>query len=251
MSGHSKWSTIKRKKAAVDARRGKVFTTLIRELTMAAKLGGGDPHANPRLRFAIESARKENMPKENIERAIKKGTGEIEGETYQEVRYEGYGPAGVAIMVDTLTDNRNRTVGEIRRLFTRHGGNLGASGCVAYLFDQKGVLYFHRGAVDGEAVIETAIEADACDVLEEEDGLEIQTRPEEFHAVKSALEERGFTPQSADISMIPQTTVRLSGSDAQKMLKLFEALDDHDDVRRVWANFDISEEEMVNAAEAR
>lgn len=250
MSGHSKWSTIKRKKAAVDAKRGKAFTQLIRELTIAARLGGGDRDSNPRLRLAIENARKANMPNDNIERAIKKGTGGLVGGSYEEVRYEGYGPNGVAVMIDTLTDNRNRTVGEIRRLFTSHGGNLGSSGCVAYLFEQKGIFAFVGPGVDREALMEVAIEANVEDVTEEDDSLEIQTRPEELANVRAVLEERGFTPDRAEVSMIPSATVVLSGSDAEGMLRLFEALDEHDDVKRVHANFDISEAEMVRMAEA-
>lgn len=250
MSGHSKWSTIKRKKAVADAKRGKVFTQLIRELTIAARLGGGDRDANPRLRLAVENARKANMPNDNIDRAIKKGTGELAGESYEEVRYEGYGPSGVAVMIDTLTDNRNRTVGEIRRLFSKNGGNLGASGCVAYLFEQKGILAFDRSEVDSDAVVEAAIEANAQDVMEEDESLEIQTRPEDLGRVRTSLEEVGFSPARADISMIPQSTVALSGFDARRMLQLYESLDEHEDVKQVWANFDISEDEMERLAEA-
>ncbi len=250
MSGHSKWSTIKRKKAVVDAKRGKVFTQLIRELTIAARLGGGDRDSNPRLRLTIENARKANMPNDNIDRAIKKGTGELAGESYAEVRYEGYGPNGVAVMIDTLTDNRNRTVGEIRRLFTKHGGNLGAGGCVAYLFEQKGILSFDRAGLDGEGLMEAAIEANAEDVIEETDSLEIQTRPEALESVRAVLQGRGFTPARADVSMLPSTTVALSGSDAERMLRLYEELDEHEDVKQVHANFDISESEMVRMAEA-
>jgi YebC/PmpR family DNA-binding regulatory protein len=249
MSGHSKWSTIKRKKAAADAKRGKIFTQLIRELTMAARMGGGDTDANPRLRLAIDHARAANMPKDNIERAIKKGTGELEGESYEEVRYEGYGPAGVAVMVDTVTDNRNRTVGEIRHLFSKFGGNLGASGCVAYLFDKKGALIYDRDGCDSESLLEAAIEADALDVIEDPDTIEVRTTPESLHAVKSELEAQGFAASSAEISMIPQTTVKLVGKDAQTMLRLFEGLDEHDDVKQVYANFDIPEDEMLRAAQ--
>jgi YebC/PmpR family DNA-binding regulatory protein len=249
MSGHSKWSTIKRKKAAADAKRGKIFTQLIRELTMAARMGGGDPDANPRLRLAIDHARAANMPKDNIERAVKKGTGELEGESYDEVRYEGYGPGGVAVMVDTVTDNRNRTVGEIRHLFSKFGGNLGASGCVAYLFDKKGTLIYDRDGCESEPLLEAAIEADALDVIEDPDTIEVRTAPETLHAVKSELEARGFTAASAEISMIPQTTVKLTGKEAQSMLRLFEGLDEHDDVKQVFANFDIPDDEMLRAAE--
>jgi YebC/PmpR family DNA-binding regulatory protein len=250
MSGHSKWSTIKRKKGAKDTKRGKVFTQLIREISIAARLGGGDPHANPRLRLAMGKARATNMPKENIERAIKKGTGELEGESYEEIRYEGYGPAGVAVIVDTLTDNRNRTVGEVRQIFGKHAGNLGASGCVAYLFDRAGVLELDREGVDAEALMEAAIEAGAEDVIEDEETVRVQTAPEDFAGVKEALEATGFHAASAEIQMLPQTTVTVTGKDAQTVLKLFEALDEHEDVRGVYANFDISEEELQKAAEA-
>ena len=247
MSGHSKWSTIKRKKGAADAKRGKVFTQLIRELQMAAKLGGGDPGANPRLRMAVDKARGQNMPKHNIERAIKRGTGEIEGEALEEIRYEGYGPAGVAVIVETLTDNRNRTVGDVRHAFTKYGGNLGSSGCVAFLFDKKGVLVF-EDVSDGDALMEAAVEADAADVIEEGDVVEVHTTPESFEAVKQALEASSFAPVSAEVAMIPQTTVKLDGNEAESMLKLMEGLDDLDDVQDVFANFDISEEVMTAAS---
>ncbi len=250
MSGHSKWSTIKRKKAAADAKRGKAFTQLIRELTIAARLGGSARDSNPRLRLAIETARKANMPNDNIERAIKKGSGEIEGESYEEVRYEGYGPSGVAVMIDTLTDNRNRTVGEIRRLFNTNGGKLGENGCVAYQFDQKGILLFSSADLDSEAVMEAAIEANAEDVVEEPGSLEVLTRPEDLARVREQLAESGFPPERADVSMIPQAVVKLVGPDAHKMLRLYEALDDHEDVKQVYANFDISEEEMLQMAAA-
>jgi YebC/PmpR family DNA-binding regulatory protein len=248
MSGHSKWSTIKRKKGVADAKRGKIFTQLIREIVMGARIGGGDPDANPRLRMAIEKARGQNMPKENIERAIKRGSGELEGESYDEIRYEGYGPGGVAIIVETLTDNRNRTVGDVRHLLTKYGGNLGSSGCVAYLFDKKGLLVFDSEGVDHDALMEAAIEADALDVVEEADSVEVQTTPETFEAVKEALETQSFVAASAEVAMVPQAMVKLDGREAQSMLKLMEALDDHDDVRQVFANFDISEESMLEAA---
>ena len=249
MSGHSKWSTIKRKKAANDAKRGKAFTQLIREITVAAKMGsGGDVESNPRLRLAVEKARGLNMPKDNIERAIKKGTGELEGADFEEIRYEGYGPGGVAIIVDTLTDNRNRTVGEVRHILAKYAGNLGASGCVAFLFDRAGILEFERSDLDVDALTEAAIEADAQDVLEDDDAVRVQTEPEDFDAVKQALEAAGFTPALAEIQMLPQTTVALAGKDAETMMKLYEALDDHEDVKSVHANFDISEDEMLAAA---
>jgi YebC/PmpR family DNA-binding regulatory protein len=250
MSGHSKWATIKRKKGAADAKRGKMFTQLIREIMMAAKLGGADPDSNPRLRLAVDKARGQNMPKDNIERAIKRGTGALEGENYEEIRYEGYGPSGVAVIVETLTDNRNRTVGEMRFLFNKYGGNLGANGCVAFMFDRKGILSFDVPSGQRESLVEAAIEADALDVVEETESVEVQTSPEQFEAVKAALAAKGFTPASADVAMIPQTTVQLSGKDAQSMLKLMEGLDEHDDVKQVFANFDISEDEMLAAAKA-
>ena len=250
MSGHSKWSRIKRKKGAADAKRGKVFTQLIRELSAAARLRGGNADANPRLRMAIDKARSQNMPKENIERAIKKGTGELEGESYAEVRYEGYGPGGVAVIVDTLTDNRNRTVSEVRHLFGKFGGNLGASGCVAYLFEKKGILVYPWVGIDPDALMEVAIEANALDVFEEGSSIQVQTTPDGFESVKAVLEAKGFTADHAEISMVPQNTVKLTGKNAQTMLRLFEALDDHEDVKQVYANFDISDEELMAAAGA-
>ncbi len=250
MSGHSKWSMIKHKKGAADAKRGKVFTQLIRELSMAARLGGSNADANPRLRLAIDKARSQNMPKDNIERAIKKGTGEFEGESYEEIRYEGFGPGGVAVIVDTLTDNRNRTVSEVRHLFSKFSGNLGASGCVAYLFDKTGVLVYTRDGLDSDTLVEVAIEADALDVIEDGNVIQVQTTPDAFESVKSALEGAGFIADNGEISMVPQTTVKLMGKDAQTMLKLFEALDDHEDVKQVFANFDIPEEELMEAAGA-
>ena len=248
MSGHSKWSTIKRKKGVADAKRGKIFTQLIREISIAAKMGGADVDANPRLRLAVDRARQQNMPKDNVARAIKRGAGGIEGESYDEIRYEGYGPGGVALIVETLTDNRNRTVGDVRHVFTKYGGNLGSSGCVAYLFDKKGVLVFDAEALDRDALIEAAIEANALDVLEEPDAVEVQTTPEDFDAVREALAARSFVAQSTTLGMIPQTTVELEGREAESMLKLMEALDDLDDVKEVFANFDISEEAMMQAA---
>ena len=248
MSGHSKWSTIKRKKGVNDAKRSKIFTQLIREIVIAAKAGGGAVDSNPRLRLAIDKARGQNMPKNNIERAVKRGTGELEGENYDEIRYEGYGPSGVAVIVDALTDNRNRTVGEVRHLFGKYGGNLGENGCVAYLFDKQGMLVFDRDSVDPDALADAAIEADANDVIDDGDTIEVRTSPEDFERVKDALEKSGFEPASAEVAMHPQTTVPLSGRAAESMLKLLEALDDHDDVRQVHANFDISDEEMARVA---
>ena len=248
MSGHSKWATIKRKKGAVDAKRGKIFTKLIREIATAARIGGGDPGANPRLRLAVDKARGANMPKDNIERAIKKGTGEGATESYEEVVYEGYGPGGTAIYVEVLTDNKNRTVGELRHVHTKFGGNLGSSGCVAYLFSKKGVLSFERAGLDGDALLEAALDAGAEDVQEAGSGVDVTTAPNDFDAVKSALAAKGFTPASAELTMIPSTTVQLEGKDAESMLRLSDGLEDLDDVQSVHANFDISEEEMSRIA---
>jgi YebC/PmpR family DNA-binding regulatory protein len=248
MSGHSKWSTIKRRKGAADAKRGKIFTKLIREIATAARMGGGDPVSNPRLRLAMDKARGANMPKDNIERAIKKGTGAGEGDAYEEVVYEGYGPGGTAIYVEVLTDNKNRTVGEIRHVLTKHGGNLGASGCVAYLFEKKGILSFGRASLETDALLEAALEAGADDVVESDDTLDVITAPGDFTAVRDALEATGFRPVHAEVTMQPSTTVKLGGSDAEGMLRVADALDDLDDVQNVYANFDISEEEMERLA---
>jgi YebC/PmpR family DNA-binding regulatory protein len=248
MSGHSKWATIRRKKGAVDARRGKIFTKLIREIATAARIGGGDPAANPRLRLAIEKARTANMPKDNIERAIQKGTGAGESESWEEAVYEGYGPGGAAVYVEALTDNRKRTAGEIRHVFARFGGHLGAVGCVAHLFERKGSIHFERAHLDADALLEAALDAGADDVVESEDQLEVVTGGHEFGAVKRRLEERGFRPVQAAVQMRPSTTVRLEGKDAEQMLRLADALEDLDDVQSVNANFDISEEEMQRVA---
>ena len=248
MSGHSKWSTIKRKKGAADAKRGKIFTKLIREIATAARMGGGDVDANPRLRLAVEKARSANMPKDNIERGIKKGTGAGEGEAYEEVVYEGYGPGGTAILIEALTDNKNRTVGEVRHALTKHGGNLGASGCVAYLFEKKGLLSFESEGIDSDALLEEALEAGADDVVESDGLLEVVTSPGSFEAVKASLTEAGFEAQLAEITMQPATTVALEGKEAESMLRVADALDDLDDVQAVHANFDISDAEMSRLA---
>jgi YebC/PmpR family DNA-binding regulatory protein len=245
MSGHSKWSTIKRKKGAIDAKRGKVFTRLIKEITVAARGGGGDPEGNPRLRSAIGTAKAENMPKDNIARAIKKGTGEIAGEVYDEIMYEGYGPGGVAILVECLTDNRNRSVADIRHYFAKSNGNLGESGCVAYMFDKKGLILIDKSIITEDELMEKALEAGAEDVVEEESEFQILTAPEEFDDVRSALEESGVGFLDASISMIPQNTVEVVDEKiARSLLKLMESLEDHDDVQNVYANFDISDELM-------
>jgi len=250
MSGHSKWSTIKRKKGAADAKRGKIFTKLIREIATAARMGGGDPGSNPRLRLAVDKARGANMPKDNIDRAIKKGTGEdADAARYEQVVYEGYGPGGVAILLETLTDNRNRTVGEVRHVLTRYGGNLGESGCVSFLFEKKGSLQFDRDRVaDADRLLEAALEAGAEDVEEAEGGFDVLTSPAEFEAVREALGKAGFEPTEAGITMAPSTTVELSGDAAATMLRLAEDLEDLDDVQSFYANFDIDEEELAELA---
>jgi YebC/PmpR family DNA-binding regulatory protein len=246
MSGHSKWATIRRKKGAIDAKRGKVFTKLIREIATAARIGGGDPNGNPRLRLVMDKARAANMPKDNIERAIQKGVGGGEGDTFEEVAYEGYGPGGTAILVRALTDNRNRTVGEIRHVLAKYNGNLGSSGCVSYLFEKRGVLSFDPGG--GDALLEAALEAGASDVVEGSESVEVVTAPGELDAVRAKLEAAGFSPSASEVSMEPSTTVKIEGDDAEKMLRLAEALDDLDDVQAVYANFDISEAEMARLA---
>jgi len=239
MSGHSKWSTIKRKKGAADAKRGKVFSKYIKELTVAAKMGGGDPETNPRLRTVIDKAKSVNMPNDNIERAIKKGTGELDGVNYEDVIYEGYGPNGVALFITVLTDNKNRTVAELRHLLSKNNGSLGENGCVAWMFTKKGTLIFDKGSVDEEKLMDTAIEAGAEDIKDSGDTFDVITTPESFDAVKKACEDAGLTPAEADVAMIPQNTIKLEGDDAAKMLKLMEAIEDHDDVQDVYANFDI------------
>ncbi len=248
MSGHSKWSTIKRKKGVADAKRGKIFTKLIREIATAARIGGGDPAANPRLRLSVDRARVANMPKDNIERAIKKGTGGGEGAAYEEVVYEGYGPGGAALYLETLTDNKNRTVGEVRHVLTKYGGNLGASGCVAYLFEKRGLISFDRDGLDADALLEAALEAGAEDVEEGDDAIEVVATLAGFEQTRRELARRGFQPASAAISMEPSTKVRLEGSVAESMLRLSDALEDLDDVQNVYANFDISDAEMARIA---
>jgi len=244
MSGHSKWSSIKHKKGAADAKRGKIFTKLIKEITVAARLGGGDPDGNPRLRTAILAGKSENMPKDNIERAIKKGTGELEGVSYDEANYEGYGPGGIAMLLECLTDNKNRTVADIKHIFDRHGGKLGEPGCVSFLFDKKGIIVFERDKVDEEALLDTALEAGADDVKEDETEFEVITDPSDFETVKKAFDKSGLTYNLAELSMVPQNTIKLEGKKAEQMLKMMEAFEDNDDVSNVYANFDISDEVM-------
>ncbi|HKS29143.1 MAG TPA: YebC/PmpR family DNA-binding transcriptional regulator [Pyrinomonadaceae bacterium] len=244
MSGHSKWHTIKHKKGALDAKRGKLFTKLIKEITVAARTGGGDPDANARLRKAIADAKGANMPNDTIDRAVKRGTGELEGVSYDEITYEGYGPGGVAIMVESMTDNRNRTVAEIRHIFSKNGGNMGASGSVSYLFDKKGYIVVDKAAGSEDELFELVIEAGAEDLRDDEDNFEIITAPENFDAVLTAVKGAGIEPQVAEVEMVPQNYVKLEGQDAKQMLKLMETLEDHDDVQKVSANFDISEADM-------
>ena len=244
MSGHSKWSSIKHKKAAKDAKRGKIFTKMIKEITVAARMGGGDINANPRLRTAVLTARSQSMPSDNIDRAIKKGTGELEGVSYEEIQYEGYGPAGVAIMVSILTDNRNRTVAEIRNIFDKNGGNLGASGCVAWMFSKKGVITIEKGAAAEERVFEVALDAGADDIGDAGEVIEVTVAPERLEDVKTALEAAGIVVASAEVAMVPQSTVTLRGREAEQTLKLLEVLEDHDDVQKVAANVDIPQEEV-------
>ncbi|MBW1720540.1 MAG: YebC/PmpR family DNA-binding transcriptional regulator [Deltaproteobacteria bacterium] len=244
MSGHSKWSSIKHKKGALDAKRGKIFTKLIKEITVAARLGGGDPNGNPRLRQAILAAKSENMPKDNIERAIKKGTGELEGTSYEEVNYEAYGPGGVAVLINCLTDNKNRTVADLKHILDRHGGSLGEPGCVAWMFEKKGLIVFDKDKVDEEQLMEVALDAGAEDIKEEDSTFEVHIPPSEFEAVKKAFDEEGLKYNLAEISMVPQNTVRLEGKKAEQMLNLMEMLEDNDDVNNVYANFDIPDEVM-------
>ncbi len=245
MSGHSKWHTIKHKKGALDAKRGKIFTKLIKEITVAARTGGsGDVDANARLRKAVTDAKGQNMPNDTIDRAIKRGTGELEGVNYDEITYEGYGPNGVAILVETMTDNRNRTVAELRHLFSKNGGNLGEAGSVAWMFDKKGYIVVDKVAKSEDELFEIAVGAGADDMQDEGDVFEIFTATENFEAVSDAIKAAGIEPQAAEISMIPQNYIKLEGSDAKTMMKLYDAIDDNDDVQKVYANFDIDESEM-------
>ena len=245
MSGHSKWSTIKRKKGAIDAKRGKIFTKLIKEITVAARMGGGDIDANPRLRTAVLAAKYENMPKDNIDRAIKKGTGGLEGVSYEEILYEGYGPGGVAVLVETMTDNKNRTVADVRHFFAKSGGNLGESGCVGWMFDKKGVISVDKGAITEEQLMELALEAGAQDVVEEDTTFQVLTAPEDLNGVAESLSKANVAYQEAAISMVPKNTVEVTEEKtARSLLKLLENLEDHDDVQKVHANFDIDDELM-------
>jgi YebC/PmpR family DNA-binding regulatory protein len=247
MSGHSKWHSIKHKKGALDAKRGKLFTKFIKEITVAARSGGGDPEGNARLRKAVLDAKAGNMPNDTIDRAIRRGTGEEEGVNYEEITYEGYGPGGVALLIQSLTDNRNRTVAEIRHLFSKNGGNLGESGSVGWMFEKKGYIVVEKSAKSEEELFELAIDAGADDMRDDEDNFEIITSPEAFDKVLTAIKGAAIEPQVAEIEMVPQNYIRLEGADARQMLKLMEALEDHDDVQKVSANFDISEADMAAA----
>jgi YebC/PmpR family DNA-binding regulatory protein len=247
MSGHSKWHSIKHKKGALDAKRGKLFTKFIKEITVAARTGGGDAEGNARLRKAILDAKAGNMPNDTIDRAIRRGTGEEEGVNYEEITYEGYGPGGVALLIESMTDNRNRTVAEIRHIFSKNGGNLGESGSVGWMFDKKGYIVVDHSAKPEEELFDIVIDAGADDLRSDEQTFEIFTSPDSFEGVLTAVKNAGIEPQVAEVEMVPQTYVHLEGGDARQMLKLMEALEDHDDVQKVSANFDISEADMAAA----
>src|SRR5262245_42680425 len=244
MSGHSKWHSIKHKKGAADAKRGKIFTRLIKELTVAARAGGGDPDMNPRLRTIIADAKQNNMPAENIKRAIRRGTGEEPGVTYEEAQYEGYGPGGAALILDVLTDNKNRTVGELRHLLEKHGGNLAAANAVAWMFSKKGYIVVDKAKADEEKLMGAVLDAGADDLTDDESNWEVFSAPEVFPAVHDAVKQLGVEPVTAQVSMIPQNYVKLEGKPAQQMIKLMESLEEHDDVQHVWSNFDIAEKEI-------
>jgi YebC/PmpR family DNA-binding regulatory protein len=248
MSGHSKWATIKHKKGALDAKRGKLFTKIIREMTIAARIGGGDPDSNPRLRTAVDKAKGSNMPADNIKRAIQKGTGELEGTTYEDLTLEGYGPGGVAILVEGTTDNRNRTVSEIRHIFSKHGGNLGGAGSVSYMFKPKGSITIAESKVSEEKLMDLALEAGAEDITHDGDLFEVVTSQGAYETVLKALKTAGIEPDTNEVGKYAENNITLEGTKAQQMLKLVEALEDNDDVQNVWANFDVSEKEMEAAA---
>jgi YebC/PmpR family DNA-binding regulatory protein len=244
MSGHSKWHTIKHKKGAADAKRGKAFTRIIKELTVAARNGGGDPGTNPRLRTIIADAKSNNMPRENIERAIRRGTGEEPGVSYEEITYEGYGPGGAALIIETLTDNKNRTVGEIRHTLEKHAGNLGGTNSVAWMFTKKGHIVVEKAKADEEKLLSVALDAGADDMQDDGDAWEVLTEPSAFEAVRDAIKATGVEPATAQVAMLPQNYVKLTGKDASQMIKLMDVLDEHDDVKQVWSNFDIEEKEI-------
>jgi YebC/PmpR family DNA-binding regulatory protein len=247
MSGHSKWATIKHKKGALDAKRGKIFTRLIKEVTIAAKTGGGDPDGNPRLRGAIAAAKAENMPADNIKRAIQRGTGELEGVNYEEITYEGYGPGGVAVIIEVLTDNKNRAVSEIRHAFSKNGGNLGAEGAVAWMFHKKGVIVIDKAAVGEDKLTEVVLDAGADDLSDEGDNWEVLCDPKQFEAVTAALKAAGIKPEHAEVTMISSTYTKLEGTQATGMMRLLEVLEDLDDTQNVYSNFDMDEAAMAAA----
>ena len=247
MSGHSKWHSIKHKKGATDAKRGKLFTKFIKEITVAARTGGGDPDANARLRKAILDAKAGNMPNDTIDRAVRRGTGAEEGVSYEEITYEGYGPGGVALLIESVTDNRNRTVAEIRHMFSKNGGNLAAAGAVAWMFEKKGYIVVDKAAKPEEELFDIVIEAGADDLRDDQDNFEIITSPDKFENVQTAVKSAGIEPQVAEISMVPQNYIKLAGNEARQMLKLMETIEDHDDVQKVYANFDIDEADMAAA----
>jgi len=250
MSGHSKWHSIKHKKAAADSKRGKIFTKLIKEMSVAARIGGGDPDSNPRLRTAVTAAKAVNMPLDNIKRAIMKGTGELPGQSYEQVMYEGYGPGGAAVLIETLTDNKNRTVAEIRHLLSKHGGNLAETGAVQWIFERKGYIVVSREKVEEDKLMEIILEAGADDMKVESDSYSIYTAFDSFEHVRSAVEKAGVEPESAELTMVPQNGVHLEGKKAEQMIRLMESLEDHEDVQNVYANFDIDEAEMEAIANA-
>ncbi|HEY7514875.1 MAG TPA: YebC/PmpR family DNA-binding transcriptional regulator [Vicinamibacteria bacterium] len=250
MSGHSKWASIKHKKGALDAKRGKIFTKIIREMTIAARIGGGDPDSNPRLRTAVEKAKASNMPADNIKRAIQKGTGELEGSTYEEITLEGFGPGGVAVLVEGSSDSRNRTVSEIRHIFTKNGGNLGGAGTVSYMFKPKGTITIATSKTTEEKLMEVVLDAGADDIQASADFFEVFTSQGAYEKVLAAVKKAGIEPDGAEVGKFADTQVSLEGAKAQQMLKLMEALEDHDDVQNVWANFDISDKELEEAAAA-
>jgi YebC/PmpR family DNA-binding regulatory protein len=244
MSGHSKWHTIKHKKGAADAKRGKVFTRIIKELTVAARNGGGDADTNPRLRTIIADAKAVNMPADNIKKAIQRGTGELPGVSYEEITYEGYGPGGAAVIIETLTDNKNRTVGELRHLLEKYNGNLGSSNSVAWMFEKKGYIVVDKAAADEEKLLNSALEAGADDMRDDGDSWEVLTEPSAFEGVRDAVKSLGIEPASAQVAMLPQNYVKLQGKEASQMVKLMDVLDEHEDVKQVWSNFDIEEKEI-------
>jgi len=244
MSGHSKWHSIKHKKGALDAKRGKIFTRIIKELTVAARVGGGDPNMNPRLRTIVADAKSVNMPAENIARAIRRGTGEEPGVTYEEITYEGYGPGGAAVIIEVMTDNRNRTVGELRHMLTKHGGNLGESNSVAWMFDKKGYIVIEKAKAQEDTLMDAVLDAGEDDLRDDDENWEVISAPSAFEAVREAVKKLGVEPASAQLAMLPQNYVKLEGKPAQQMVRLMEALDDHDDVQHVWSNFDIEEKEI-------